>query len=160
MEALSTLLTRERVLVDLLVMKLVTLRQLLVIGETRFLAWAAEEVERAAAGVRAVELERAVLVSSVGESRGLGTDPSLAELVADAPEPWRTVLGDAREGLQAGTAEVAELLAATKRLADAGARSIGDTLQRVGGEAADAPLTYGASGQPVGAPAPRVWQDL
>jgi hypothetical protein len=127
MDALAQLLTREQVLVELLVFKLVEMRQLLLAGETRFLAWAGEEVERAAATVREAELERALLVSALGEERGL-VEPSLAELVADAPEPWRSLLEDTATELRAGATEVADLLAVTRRLADAGARSIAESL--------------------------------
>ena len=127
MDALAQLLTREQVLVELLVFKLVEMRQLLLAGETRFLGWAGEEVERAAATVRDAELERALLVSALGAERGL-TEPSLAELVADAPEPWRSLLEDTQAALRAGAGEVADLLTATRRLADAGARSIAESL--------------------------------
>jgi hypothetical protein len=127
MEALARLLTRERVLVDLLVFKLVELRQLLLAGETRFLDWASEEVERATTSVREAELERAVLVTELAGARGL-TEPSLRELAADAPEPWRSLLEDAHRGLLAGSQEVADLLGQTRRLADAGARSISESL--------------------------------
>lgn len=52
MEKLATLLGRERLLLELLTFKLVELRQLLAAGETRFLDWAAEEVDRALTGMR------------------------------------------------------------------------------------------------------------
>ena len=67
MEALVTCLTREKLLVELLVFKLVSMRQLLLTGETRFLPWAAEEVDRATNAVRDAELERAVLASMAQE---------------------------------------------------------------------------------------------
>jgi hypothetical protein len=127
MEALARLLARERLLVELLVFKLVEMRQLLLAGETRFLGWAAEEVERATVSVREAEIERAVIVTGIGDSRGL-QEPTLTELVADAPEPWRSLLADDHKALRASAAEVAELLVVTRRLAEAGARSIGDSL--------------------------------
>jgi hypothetical protein len=127
MEALARLLARERLLVELLVFKLVELRQLLLTGETRFLGWAAEEVERATISVREAEIERAVIVTGLAESRGL-SEPSLTELVADTPEPWRSLLEDDHKALRASAAEVSELLLVTRRLAEAGARSISDSL--------------------------------
>lgn len=133
MDALAALLTRERLLVELVVFKLVELRQLLLAGETRFLGWAAEEVERSTAAVRTAEVERAVLVQSLADARGLGDEPTLAALVADAPEPWRTLLADAHAGLRSSTDEVSSLLATTRRLAEAGSRSLADTLSRVDG---------------------------
>ena len=127
MEALAQVLTREQVLVELLVFKLVTMRQMLLTGETRFLPWAGEEVERAAAKVREVELERAVVAEGLAAARGL-TDPSLRELVTDAPEPWRSLLADLAESLREGTLEVQDLLATTRRLAEAGASSLAESL--------------------------------
>lgn len=167
MDALTALLTRERLLVELVVFKLVELRQLLLAGETRFLPWASEEVERAVRAVRVLELERAVVVASVASSRGLpaGTDaePSLSDLVADAPEPWRSVLADAQAGLRRGAEEVAELLVATRRLAEAGSRSLAETLQRLedpsGGGPEPVPAAYGR-GWSAGSAAPRVEQSL
>ena len=147
MDALTTVLVREKLLVELLAFKLVELRQLLIAGETRFLAWAAEEVDRASTAVRNAEVERAVLVSALAEERGLGDDPTLTAIVADAPEPWRTLLADTQEGLRAGADEVASLLTATRRLADAGSRSLADTLRRLDGDdgepAAASPAGYG-----------------
>src|SRR6185437_3976576 len=51
-EELARLLSRERLLLELLLFKLVTLRQLLASGEVRFLAWASDEMERAIDKVR------------------------------------------------------------------------------------------------------------
>lgn len=127
MEDLARVLTREQVLVELLVFKLVTMRQMLLNGETRFLAWAGEEVERAAETVRAAELERAMVAEEVAAARGM-TDPTLRELVADAPEPWQSLLDELAASLRSSTAEVAELIAATRRLAEAGATSIAESL--------------------------------
>jgi hypothetical protein len=138
MDALAALLTRERLLVELVVFKLTELRQLLLAGETRFLGWAAEEVERASTAVRTAEVERAVLVQSLAETRGLVDDPTLTAIVADSPEPWRTLLADAHTGLRTSTDEVATLLSTVRRLAQAGSRSLADTLSRLDGDEPDA----------------------
>ncbi len=130
MEALARLLSRERLLLELLVFKLVEMRQLLLSGETRFLGWAAEEVERATTAVREAELERAVIVAGLGESRGF-PEPVLSELVADAPEPWRFLLEEDHRALRAHALEVTDLLQANRRLAEAGARSLADSLGTV-----------------------------
>lgn len=127
MEALAKLLSRERLLLELLVFKLVEMRQLLLAGETRFLDWAAEEVERATASVRVTEIERAVIVTGLADSRGL-VEPTLSELITDCPEPWRSLLAEDHQALRSSAAEVAELLQSTRRLADAGARSLADSL--------------------------------
>lgn len=156
MEALVTLLTREKTLVELLVFKLVTMRQLLLAGETRFLPWSAEEVDRATRAVRDVELERAVLVSAFGIERGLD-EPTLSQLVEDAPDPWRGLVSQLHAELRSGATEVSELLQSTRRLADVGARSLAEAL---GEERATVGATYGSDGRPDGQALPRFEQVL
>lgn len=156
MEALVSLLTRERVLVELLVFKLVTLRQLLLTGETRFLPWASEEVDRATTAVRDVELERAILVTALSDERGL-LEPSLTDLVSDAPEPWRGLLEEAHAGLRADALEVQELLQSTRRLAEVGVRSLAEAM---GEDPAPALATYGPRGRSDADPAHRYEQVL
>ncbi len=164
MDALAALLTRERLLVELVVFKLVELRQLLLAGETRFLGWASEELERAATAVRTAELERSVLVAGIAADRGLDPDQvTLTVLVADAPEPWRSLLAEAQTALRASSSEVSELMQANRRLADAGSRSLGDTLRRLDGAPEEEPVltTYGPRATwDTTAPAPRVSRSL
>ena len=163
MEALAALLTRERLLVELVVFKLVEMRQLLVAGETRFLGWAAEELERAAAAVRQAELERAVLVTGLATDRGLPGEPTLSALVAEAPEPWRTLLSEAQNALRVSSAEVGDLLAANRRLAEAGSRGLAETLRRLSGEPEEEPVrtTYGPGARwETAGPRPRVSHEL
>ncbi len=138
MDTLVRLLTRESLLVELLVFKLVELRQLLLSGETRFLGWASEEVERATQCVRAAELERAMLMSELGRERGLD-DPTLTEMVADAPAPWQGLLKDLQDQLLRHAQESASVLQVTRRLAEAGSRSINETLDSLSGSS---PGTY------------------
>jgi hypothetical protein len=156
MEALVTLLTREKTLVELLVFKLVSMRQLLLAGETRFLPWAAEEVERATDVVREAELERAVLVIALSAERGL-TEPVLSELITDAPDIWRSMLEDLQTDLGRNALEVQDLLRTVRRLAEVGSRSIaeamGEDLQPLTG-------TYGPAGRVERAAAHRYEQAL
>ena len=143
MDALVTLLTREKLLVELLVFKLVSMRQLMLTGETRFLPWAAEEVDRATTAVRDAELERAVVSSMLAAERGLD-EPSLSELVADAPDPWRGLLESLHDELRAGAGEVQDLLVSTRRLAEVGIRSLAEAMGQEPGTVAS---TYGPSGR-------------
>jgi hypothetical protein len=137
MEELADALGRERLLLELLVFRLVGLRQLLVAGEGRFLGWAADEVEKAARSVRQCELTRAVLISSYADRHGLPDetlDPTALAGLAD--EPWRTMLSEHGDALRALAAEVDEHAAAIGRLArvtarTAAARLVGDMLERV-----------------------------
>ena len=131
MDTLASLLGRERLLLELLTFKLVELRQLLAAGETRFLDWAADEVDRALTGMRGVELERAVILSSTLTESGLDDDASLRELIALAEEPWSTILGEHRDTMVELTAEVEEELAACRHLARSGVGAVAETLERM-----------------------------
>jgi len=158
---LSSLLQRERLLLELLVFKLTELGHLLAAGDPRFLGWAAEEVERAVEAVRLTELERAVHVQALQPSARPAADESqfLARLVEHAPEPWSTQLADHRRALHALAEEVAEGLRTTRRLAEAGTGVVDALLERVGAPAEPAPalLTYGpGSTSAWSAPAPRL----
>ncbi len=156
MEPLVALLTREKTLVELLVFKLVAMRQLMLAGETRFLPWAAEEVERATEAVRDIELERAVLVAAMGAERGL-EEPALSELVADAPDPWRGLLETTHVELRKAALEVQDLLQTNRRLAEVGVRSLAEAM----GESAEPAMsTYGPDGRFEGTPGRRVQQVL
>jgi hypothetical protein len=165
MDMLARLLNRERLLLELLVFKLVELRQLLTIGEVRFLGWAAEETERAVEAVRDIELERAVLVTSIAADHGIAEDDaSLAALIVVAPEPYRTLLSDDRAALTSLSNEVGELLATTRTLASAGSEAVSELLGRVaapGGEQEPVLTTYGPGATyQTSAPAPRVSRTL
>lgn len=133
LETLVDLLGRERTLLDVLVYRLVELRALLVSGEGRYLAWAAEEVEDATAAVRAAELNRALLVSRMAESRGsLEETLTLASLIETADPPWRALLQDHRTALAALAGEVDDHASAVRRLARTTTSSVAALLARVG----------------------------
>lgn len=134
LEALVDLLGGERALLEVLVYRLVALRALLVSGETRFLAWSAEEVEKATAAVRAAELQRALLVSRLAERHGLLEEVlTLGVLVDQADPPWRALLADHRTALAGLTAEVDDQASAVRRLARTTTESVGALLAEVGG---------------------------
>lgn len=131
MEALLSLLTRERLLAELVVFKLLELRALLQAGEGRFLGWAAEEVERATRSLRETEMQRAVLVSGLAEERGLDGDVSLRALLEDVGEPWHSALEEQADLLRSLCTEAADLVAANARLADDGIRDLDAIMGRV-----------------------------
>src|SRR5437763_16844910 len=68
-----------------------------------------------------------MVAEQMAAQRGL-VDPTLSEPVSDAPEPWRSLLADLATSLRGSTAEVADLLATNRRLAEAGASSIAESL--------------------------------
>ncbi|MDX6204737.1 MAG: hypothetical protein QOE76_3512 [Frankiales bacterium] len=134
LELLVEVLGCERALLDVLVYRLVELRALLVSGDGRFLAWAAEEVEDATSAVRAAELSRAILISEMAEARGLLEETlTLAVLVETADPPWRALLQDHRLALAALTAEVDDHASAVRRLARTTTDAVAAVLAQVGG---------------------------
>jgi hypothetical protein len=134
LELLVEVLGCERTLLDVLVYRLVELRALLVSGDGRFLAWAAEEVEDATSAVRAAELSRAILISEMAEARGLLEETlTLAVLVETADPPWRALLQDHRLALAALTAEVDDHASAVRRLARTTTDAVAAVLAQVGG---------------------------
>lgn len=144
-EELARLLSRERLLLELLLFKLVTLRQLLACGEVRFLSWASDEVERAIDKVRKAELARALSVSELAAATDRSeADFTLARLVESAPEPWASIFADHRQGFRRLSAEINEALAATRRLAASGSAAVTDMLERLSGSAPE-PQFAGAS---------------
>lgn len=115
-EELADVLGTERGLLEALVFRLVGARNLLVSGETRFLGWAATDIEAAGAAVRTIELRRATVVCALS-----GSDrATIGALATSSPEPWATLLEDHRSSLGRLAAEVGAALEATHDLAQAG----------------------------------------
>jgi fructose-bisphosphate aldolase class 1 len=134
MEELAQRLSRERILLELLLFKLVSLRLLLVAGEARFLGWASEEVERATEKVRKAELARAITVNELsGTLRVAEADLTLTALAANADEPWKSIFSDQYRAFSRLGAEVQTELVATRRLATAGSAAITSMLDRLTG---------------------------
>jgi hypothetical protein len=160
-EELARLLSRERLLLELLLFKLVSLRQLLASGEVRFIGWASDEVERAIEKVRKAELARALAVSELAASTGRSdVEFTLARLVESAPEPWASIFADHRQGFGRLSAEINEALAATRRLANSGSAAVSEMLDRLSGGVAEPQFagaaTYGPGAQwDVAAPSAR-----
>src|SRR3954462_5245695 len=125
MEKLAGLLNRERVLLELLLFKLVSLRQLLVAGQVRFLPWAAEEVDRATTKVREIELRRTLAGEQLDESFGSPADPiTLRVLAEQSPEPWRTIFAEHHKALFELASDLEEAAGAARRLAGAGGAAV------------------------------------
>jgi hypothetical protein len=165
-EELARLLSRERLLLELLLFKLVTLRQLLGAGEARFLNWGSEELERATDKVRKAELARALAVSDLAAASSRDeASCSLSALAESAPEPWRSIFSDHKQGFARLSAEIADALAATRRLAASGSAGVTAMLERLAGPAPEPQFagaaTYGPGAQwETAAPAPRWSQTL
>lgn len=144
-EELSSVLWRERELLEMLLFRLEEEQLLLAAGRTRWLPHAAREVETVLGSIREAEMLRAVVADTVAESLGLTSNPSLRALAEATPEPWRTILLDHRDAFAAVAAQVSGLADTNRELLTAGYQAAQATLLSL----SDEPGTYGADGSTV-----------
>src|SRR4051794_7733680 len=107
---LSTLLWRERELLELLIFKLEEEQLLLCAGRSKWLPFATKEVEQVLARLRAAGIERTVESAVLAAEWGLADDATLRELVEHAPdETWRDIFASHLAALTSLTAQIAEV---------------------------------------------------
>ncbi len=116
----SSILWRERELLDLLLFKLEEQQLLLTAGRTRWLGHATREVEVVLGEMRRAELGRAVEVEAVAVSLGLAPGVGLRELAEAAPAPWGDILGEHRAAFLTATQAITDLAKANRDLLAAG----------------------------------------
>lgn len=149
-QELSTLLWRERELLELLMFKLEEEKLLLTAGMSRWLPFATREVEQVLERLRENGLERAMEVATVGEEWGIGDDATLRSIISAAPsEAWRDNFTGHLMALTELAASIAELRDANVQYLRAAARVTQETLATMSVDAA----TYDARGN-TGIPAP------
>jgi hypothetical protein len=148
---LSSVLWRERDMLELLLFKLEEEQLVLAAGRTRWLAHATREVEMVLDQIRLTEVLRAAEVAVVGSTLGIGSDPSLSQLADAVDPPWSELFHQHRKTFLALTAEIKALAAANQELLTAGQRAVRETMLVV----ADSGQTYGRRGETVAA-APRI----
>jgi hypothetical protein len=141
-EKLTWVLWRERELLEALLYRLELEELVMSTGRTRWLANAARDVDEAAAAMRETEVLRAVAAGEAAEAAGLPPNSSLADLIAAADEPWRSILVDHRDAFMSLTDEIARVAQTNRALIVAGLRATQDTLLGVDHQAA----TYTAAG--------------
>lgn len=125
----STILWRQRQLLDLLLFKLEEEQLLLAAGRARWLARAANEVESVLEEIKTVELNRAIEVDAAAAELGLGSDASLGELIEAAAEPWDEILADHREAFLVVTQEILSVAGSNKELLNRGQRAVREAMQ-------------------------------
>ena len=102
----STILWRERRLLELLAFKLDAQQLLIGSGRDRWLHHATDELEDLLEELRHTELLRAVEVDAVAARSGLHANPSLSELADVSPAPFDELLREHRDALRELAAEV------------------------------------------------------
>lgn len=132
MDELAAVLRKERHLLEILLFKLVEARHLLAASEMRFLAWAADEVERAVERVRGAEIERGFIVEKIARELNLSAESlTLRALAEETPEPYRSVFTDHRTAFLELVAEIETVAQANRKLAGQGMRGIQEVLQMI-----------------------------
>ena len=142
MEDLSSVLWRERELLETLAYKLEVEQLVLAGGRTHWLAAAAREVEVVLERIRDIELLRAVEVDAVAEELGLDPEPSLREIAEASEEPWRSIWLDHREAFTTTAAQISRLSESNRDLLTAGYHAAQATLLSL----SEGSGTYGSDG--------------
>jgi hypothetical protein len=140
----STILWRERELLEMLLFKLEEEQLVLATGRTRWLARTAREVEVVLAEIRRTELLRAVEVDALAAEVGLPSGPSLRALADAVPDPWPQILHDHHVAFRTVTDEIQAMTKANSELLSAGYRAACEALLLV--NTGTEPDTYTASG--------------
>lgn len=148
MEELSSVLWRERELLEMLLFKLEEEQLLLAAGRTKWLPHAANEVEAVLETIREAELMRAVVADAVADSLGLESNPSLRALAEASSEPWRTIMLEHRDAFATVAAHVSDMAEQNRELLTAGYQAAQATVQSLS-ETPDGVGTYGADGTSV-----------
>ena len=128
LEKLSLVLWRERELLQMLLFKLEEERLLLAAGRTRWLAYAAREIETVLDSIAQTEVLRATTADAVATFIGLPANPSLRALALLSDEPWRSILSDHRDALLEVTAEITHSAAVNRKQLVAGVQAVRTTL--------------------------------
>jgi hypothetical protein len=145
----STLLWRERQLLELLVFKLEEEQLLLTAAKVRWVNHASREVEIVLEQLRSAELLRAIKVEAAASQLGLGSYPGLRSLSQASPEPWSSIFAKHRQAFLELTQEVRDLSERNRHLLAKGRDAAREALSWLTGNGAPPPQAYSASGSPL-----------
>ena len=142
----STVLWRERQLLELLVFKLEEEQLLLNAGKARWVNHASREVEIVLDQLRAAELLRAVKVEGAAIELGLPSYPGLRSLSQAAPEPWSSIFARHRQAFLELTSEVRDLSERNRHLLAKGRDAAREALNWLTGNAGPPAQAYTSTG--------------
>jgi hypothetical protein len=128
----SSILWRERQLLELLMFKLEEEQLVMAAGRTRWLSHATREVETVLEEIKRLELDRAVNVEALGRELGLAEAPSLQQISDVAPNPWNTIFADHRQALLELAQEIDGLAQSNRDLLSRGQRATREALHAIG----------------------------
>jgi hypothetical protein len=128
MEDLSSVLWRERELLDRLLFKLEVEQLVLTSGRSHWLPLAAREIEAVLDDIRNIELLRAVALDNLAAELGIPANPSLRDLSEHSPEPWKGLWLDHREAFTTSATAISQMSQSNRVLLTAGYQAAQATL--------------------------------
>jgi len=133
---LSTVLWRERELLESLLFKLEEEELVLASGRARWVGRATREVEAVLDQIRGIELGRAVEADEAAREVGLAEGASLQDLARAAPAPWNDLLRSHHVALTDITSQIDALADANREVLVQSVRATQDALLGMIGTAA------------------------
>lgn len=152
----SSVLWRERELLEVLLFKLEEEQLVLASGRTRWLARATHEVEAVLGRIRESELLRQVELASLAAELDLADDVPLERLAEASPEPWAELFRSHRDAFLSLTAEIQGIAQSNRELLSAQVKAVTDALVGAGAPAGESYDARGRAAQRIPAPAPRL----
>jgi hypothetical protein len=129
--SLCTRLWVERDLLEELLFKLTEVQLVAGSGSTRWLNKADDEARRALVALQDTEVVRAVAVEDLIRRCRVGSDSTLRELIAIAPTPWDSLLGDHCEALRNLALSIDAVANENRRRLQLGLDTTQEALERV-----------------------------
>lgn len=139
---LSTVLWRERELLEMLLFKLEEEELVLASGRSRWLGRATREVEAVLDQIRGIELGRAVEADDAAREVGITEGASLLELAKAAPSPWNDLLRSHHVALTDITSQIDALAHSNREILAQQVRDTQDALMGI----SDTVKTYNPKG--------------
>lgn len=130
---LHELLSRERLLLDRLMYKVVCLRTLALGGHARYIAWASDEVDHAAQAVAEAELRRDALYTAIAAAHGLPEQFSFDAIIPLTSEPMTSMMATLRKEMSSLVTELRHHLQVTRDAAADGLTSAREVQARLAG---------------------------
>ena len=146
LSGLSSILWRDRDILEHLLFKLDVQQLLLMSGRAAWLVRASAEIETALEQVRLVELERAVRFERLAGELGLGSAPSLTKIAEVAEEPWKSLLTEHYEAFIELATRIQSITSLNRELASAAQQTAAAVISSIQGDLEPALQLYEPSG--------------
>jgi hypothetical protein len=143
LEEVSSILWRQRKLLELLLFKLQEEQLVLASGKSRWLTHATHEVEVVLEEIRHIEVRRAAEVDQLAGDLGLRANPTLRQLVEALDMPWKGIFEQHRAAFLIAAQEIQALADSNRELLTQGRRATDEALAWLSGGDQPAPTDVG-----------------